>query len=90
MVIDLDGEPVEGDVVVCVDEARRQAVNRGHEVRAEVLLYAVHGLLHLLGYDDHEPDSAAAMHDREDTLLAALGVGRVYAAGALGTIGESS
>lgn len=84
------GEPVEGDVVVCVDEARRQAVNRGHEVRAEVLLYAVHGLLHLLGYDDHEPDSAAAMHDREDTLLAALGVGRVYAAGALGTIGEFS
>ena len=82
-------EPVEGDVVVCVDEARRQATGRGHAIRAEVLLYAVHGLLHLLGYDDHEPESAAAMHDREDALLAAIGVGPIYATRRPGAMGDA-
>ena len=69
---------LEGDIVVCLDEAARQAGRRGHSVRDECLLYAVHGLLHLLGYDDHDRDEADAMHAREDELLAAVGVGPVY------------
>jgi len=73
--------PLEADVVVCIDEATRQAVARGHDTRDEILLYAVHGLLHLMGYDDHDPQSAAAMHTREDELLTAAGVGTIYHAG---------
>jgi len=69
---------VQGDLVICMDEAARQAVSRGHETRLEVLLYAVHGLLHLLGYDDHNPQDAEAMHRREDELLTAIGYGPVY------------
>ena len=71
-------EPIEGDIVVCLDEARRQAGDHGHGVREETLLYAVHGLLHLLGEDDHDEAAAARMHRREDELLERAGIGRVY------------
>jgi probable rRNA maturation factor len=73
--------PLEADIVVCVDEAVRQADLRGHDTRDEILLYAVHGLLHLMGYDDHDPQAAAVMHAREDELLTAAGVGSIYHAG---------
>jgi probable rRNA maturation factor len=69
----------EADLVICLDEAGRQARQRGHAVRLEVLLYALHGLLHLVGYDDHSPRARAKMHRREDELLMAGGFGPVYA-----------
>ena len=72
--------PAAGEVYVCLDEARRRAEELGHDVNHELLLYAVHGLLHLLGHDDHDPDERRAMHLREDELLEAIGVGAVYAA----------
>lgn len=70
--------PLEAELVLCIDEAARQAAGRDHPVRAELLLYAVHGLLHLAGHDDHEPAAAAAMHEREDQLLAVLGLPALY------------
>lgn len=74
------GGELDVDLLVCVDEAERQSVARGHGLRAEVLLYIVHGVLHCLGHDDHEEDDAAAMHAREDEVLRAIGVGATYAA----------
>jgi len=74
-------EPIEGDVVVCLDEARRQAARRGHATRLEVLLYALHGLLHLAGEDDHDPAGFERMHRREDELLTAAGHGAVFRPG---------
>lgn len=76
-----DGDgPLDVDIVVCIDEARRQADRRGHVVERELLLYILHGALHCLGHDDRDPDASAAMHVREDEILAAIGVGAVYAA----------
>jgi probable rRNA maturation factor len=72
--------PIEGEVYACIDEASRCAAQREHSVREELLLYAVHGLLHLAGYDDHDPVEHERMHRREDELLAAVGVGPVYSA----------
>lgn len=69
---------VEGDLLLCMDEAARQAAKRGHLVRDELLLYAVHGLLHLLGEDDHDDDAYDRMHAREDELLQAVGVGALF------------
>jgi len=69
---------VEGDIVLCLDEARRQAAARDHTVRQEMLLYAIHGLLHLLGEDDLDEEAYQRMHAREDELLRALGVGPVF------------
>ncbi|MCX5658533.1 MAG: rRNA maturation RNase YbeY [Planctomycetota bacterium] len=81
LTFDLRDDPaaaVEGDLVLCLDEARRQAEKRGHPVRVELLLYALHGLLHLLGYDDHSPRQRSEMHKAEDRLLAHVGLGPVY------------
>lgn len=71
---------VEGEIYLCIDEARRHAQRRGHPTAHELLLYATHGLLHLLGYDDHTPEEHRRMHQREDRLLEAIGVGAVYGA----------
>ncbi|MBX3321639.1 MAG: rRNA maturation RNase YbeY [Phycisphaeraceae bacterium] len=75
------GMGLDVDILVCVDEARRQAAVLGHETAQEILLYVIHGVLHCLGYDDHDEASARAMHAEEDRVLEAIGVGAVYAPG---------
>jgi rRNA maturation RNase YbeY len=80
---DEDLEPGAGmldvDVWACVDEARRQAGPRGLPVERELLLYCLHGVLHCLGYDDHDEAEFARMHAEEDRILEAIGVGRTFA-----------
>ena len=73
--------PLDVDLLLCADEAARQAEGRGFPVERELLLYLVHGVLHCLGYDDHNEADAARMHAEEDRLLEAAGVGVTYAAG---------
>lgn len=72
------GIAVDGDVVVSVETAGREAQRRGHSVHAELALYAVHGTLHLLGHDDHVTEEAARMHEIEDEILTDLGYGPIY------------
>jgi probable rRNA maturation factor len=69
----------EADVAVCVDEARRRSAEMGHDLRRELLLYALHGLLHAVGFDDRTPADFERMHAEEDRLLAAIGVGATFA-----------
>jgi len=69
---------IDGDLVICRDEAQRQAAARGHDARTELLLYAVHGLMHLLGEDDHDDTDYHRMHQREDQLLTQMGLGPVF------------
>lgn len=73
------GTEIEGEIVISLDTARREAKRRGHSTSAEVALYAVHGALHLLGYDDHDPRRAARMHRMEDEILQSVGLRAVYA-----------
>ncbi|MEO0511556.1 MAG: rRNA maturation RNase YbeY [Planctomycetota bacterium] len=72
------GGVLDVDLLLCVDEARRQAATRAHGPREELLLYAVHGCLHCLGFDDASDRAAAAMHTREDEVLRAIGIGAVF------------
>jgi len=46
----------------------------------ELLLYALHGMLHLCGFDDRTDRGFRTMHRREDDILTALGFGPVFAA----------
>jgi len=71
----------DGELYVCLDEARRRASELGHETSHELLLYAIHGLLHLIGYDDHEDAAYEAMHAREDELLRSIGLRPLFRAG---------
>lgn len=76
-----DGAPIDADVLVCVDEADRRAKELGHGVERELLLYALHGLLHCLGHDDHDAPGYERMHELEDRLLEAVGIGATFAPG---------
>ena len=74
-----DGEPVDTDLLVCLDEAQRRADEHGHAVERELLLYTIHGLMHCLGEDDDDQAAYERMHAREDELLEAIGVGATFA-----------
>jgi probable rRNA maturation factor len=54
-----------GDVVVSVDTAARQAIQHGVTLNAELALLTVHGILHLLGYDDDTEEGAGKMCEKE-------------------------
>jgi rRNA maturation RNase YbeY len=58
-----------GDVVIAAGVARRQAREAGHSLRTELRVLALHGLLHLLGYDHHDRNAAARMASAERRLL---------------------
>ena len=68
------GEELLGEVVLSAQTAVREASRRRHPRTFEATLYAVHGTLHLLGFDDHEPAERAAMRQAERRCLKAAGI----------------
>ena len=66
-------DPKEGEVVVSAETALNEAQQRGIEARGELLLYTIHGVLHLLGYDDKTPEEAEQMHAIERRIIEASG-----------------
>ncbi len=60
-----------GDIIICVSQARKQASEAGHSLRAEIAMLFVHGLLHLLGYDHELSDEAKQMFDLQNKVLMA-------------------
>lgn len=65
---------LEGELVIGVEVAQRQASERGHPVETELVLYVIHGLLHLCGYDDRTREAALEMRDEERHYLNVLGL----------------
>ena len=76
-----DDGVVDAQLVVCKPVAVRSAAEIGGDWRLELLLYVVHGCLHLCGYDDVSASKAARMHRREDEILLELGHGAVFSQG---------
>jgi rRNA maturation RNase YbeY len=58
-----------GEVVISYPQAVKQAQERGHGVAQELTLLIVHGILHLLGYDDELPEMEKQMKARENEIL---------------------
>lgn len=75
---DTTAPKIEGDVVISIDTARREAQARNHPLVHELMLYAIHATLHLLGFDDHSEIDATRMHTEEDAIMVAMGIGPVY------------
>ena len=63
-----------GDIAISYPRAAEQAAEAGHPVQAELQLLVVHGVLHLLGYDDQEESERARMWAAQEAILRALGV----------------
>lgn len=66
-----------GDVVISVETAKREAKKRKKDFQEEFNLYFVHGILHLLGYDDEKPRARKKMKTKEKELMESLCNSRV-------------
>jgi len=66
------GKKLEGEVVIGVEVARREAAERGHDVNTELCLYVIHGVLHLCGYDDRTDRDVSEMRKKERAYLKQL------------------
>ena len=60
---------VHGEIVICPSEALRNAQVLELSVHQEIELYAIHGILHLMGYDDHAPKEIARMRKKEREIM---------------------
>lgn len=63
-----------GDVVICLDVARRQAEELGHSFEREIMYLTCHSILHLLGYDHMEDNDKKIMRAKEKEVMKNLGV----------------
>lgn len=63
-----------GEIIVSVETAIRVANKINSDVECEIYLYIVHGLLHLLGYDDKDKKMAEEMHNEEKNILSGFGL----------------
>ncbi|KUO78301.1 MAG: rRNA maturation factor [Desulfosporosinus sp. BRH_c37] len=61
-----------GDIVISVPRARAQAVEYGHSFERELVYLAVHGTLHLLGYDHEEEADKQEMRQKEEDVMTLL------------------
>lgn len=69
-----DAFPYLGDIAIAVPQAGEQASASGHSLQAELQLLAVHGVLHLLGYDHLTADEKEAMWAAQAAILAHMGL----------------
>ncbi|AYU55359.1 rRNA maturation RNase YbeY [Staphylococcus debuckii] len=72
----LDMPRVLGDIVICADVAKEQAEQYGHSFERELGFLALHGFLHLLGYDHMNEEDEKEMFGRQKTILDNYGLTR--------------
>lgn len=58
-----------GEILISAETALRQSAEHGFSLDQELGLYAIHGLLHLAGWEDHEPNEAASMALIQERIL---------------------
>lgn len=64
----------QGEILLSYTQAKRQAAERGHSTRDEVVFLLVHGILHVFGYDHERPTDAKRMFPLQTKILTRLGV----------------
>jgi len=66
------GAPLEGEIYINLDQAARQAAGENVTLRNETHRLLIHGVLHLVGYDDRTPRQRGRMTRKEDEYLKML------------------
>ncbi len=69
-------ERVLGDIYISIDKVHSQALEYGHSNTRELCFLAVHGMLHLLGYDHMKKDDEEVMFSLQDKILESSGITR--------------
>lgn len=64
-----EGDRLSGDLFISVDSVRENAAEYGTEFSEELNRVIVHGILHLIGYDDHTEEDIAVMRSKENYYL---------------------
>jgi len=72
-ILDFEDE-ILGDIIISVERARVQAEEYGHSFERELVYLAVHGTLHLLGYDHEAEEDKAEMRHQEETVMNRIGL----------------
>lgn len=75
-IVGIDVPPVLGDIIISVPKAREQAEQYGHSFMRELGFLAVHGFLHLLGYDHETEEEEKVMFAKQEQLLQQFGLTR--------------
>lgn len=65
-----------GEIVICLDIAKKQANEFNHSLTREVCYLYAHGLLHLLGFDHINDTDKTIMRQHEENILKSLNIGR--------------
>lgn len=65
-----------GDIYICLNRAKEQALEFGHSFKRELSFLAIHGLLHLLGYDHMNEDDEKVMFNKQEEVLKKYGIER--------------
>lgn len=65
-------KPLHGDLAISTETAKAAAAERGHTASEELLLYVIHGVLHLCGYDDTSEKKRKIMREREQHYVKTL------------------
>ena len=65
-----------GDIIISIDRTKEQAEEYGHSFERELGFLAVHGFLHLLGYDHMTDEDEKEMFGKQDEILSSFGLGR--------------
>ena len=74
--ISLSADGYLGDIMICYDRAKEQAEQYGHSFLRELSFLAVHGCLHLLGYDHMTEAEERVMREKQTNILESIGVTR--------------
>ena len=74
--IDNEIETSLGDVFICLEKAFEQAKEYGHSINREVAFLAVHGYLHLCGFDHQTKEEEIIMFQKQDDILNKVGIKR--------------
>lgn len=75
-IIGADMPRVLGDLIISIDRAKEQAEEYGHSFERELGFLALHGFLHLLGYDHIEKEDEVVMFGRQKDILESYGLSR--------------
>lgn len=73
------GASIEGEIIASAEMAATMAGDGKWSPEAELILYVIHGLLHICGYDDLTPEEKCIMRARERAILSELGLTAIYA-----------